>query len=196
MASFCQVSLFCVLCSVLHQQLFTSLMHVFIFEWAPCCLETLPNGSPLRSLIIHHACNVYPSVCLFCLARSVSVCQSAWAYVLYYACRSFWSDSFGWDASLRIQWFTQLAVWWIRIDACLHWCFVKQNYRVWLWCIPVKFCYGYVLFYLLCLSDRSFLLNLFLIQTWKRFKITLFIRTKTQSANFWGNPLLQATKRH
>ena len=30
----------------------------------------------------------------------------------------------------------------------------------------------------------------------KRFKRTLFIRTKTQSANFRGNPLWQATKRH
>ena len=34
------------------------------------------------------------------------------------------------------------------------------------------------------------------IQTHKRFKRTLFIKTKTQSANFWGNPLCQATKRH
>ena len=34
------------------------------------------------------------------------------------------------------------------------------------------------------------------IQTHKRFKRTLFIRTKTQSANFRGNPLYQATKRH
>ena len=34
------------------------------------------------------------------------------------------------------------------------------------------------------------------IQTYKRFKRTLFIRTKTQSANFGGIPLYQATKRH
>ena len=33
-------------------------------------------------------------------------------------------------------------------------------------------------------------------QTYKSFKITLFIRTQTQSANFRGNPIHQATKRH
>ena len=32
------------------------------------------------------------------------------------------------------------------------------------------------------------------IQTHKRFKRTLFIRTKTQSANFRGNPVCQATE--
>ena len=31
-------------------------------------------------------------------------------------------------------------------------------------------------------------------QTHKRFRRTLFIRTKTQSADFQGNPLCQATK--
>ena len=31
------------------------------------------------------------------------------------------------------------------------------------------------------------------IKTHKRFKRTLFIRTKTQPANFWGNSLYQAT---
>ena len=34
------------------------------------------------------------------------------------------------------------------------------------------------------------------IQTHKRLRRTLFIRTKTQSANVPGNPLCQATKRH
>ena len=34
------------------------------------------------------------------------------------------------------------------------------------------------------------------IQTHKRFKITLFIRSQTQYANLRGNPLYQATKRH
>ena len=34
------------------------------------------------------------------------------------------------------------------------------------------------------------------IQTHERFNRTLFIRTKTQSANFRGNPLRQATKRY
>ena len=33
-------------------------------------------------------------------------------------------------------------------------------------------------------------------QTHKRFKGTLFIRTKTPSANFRGNPLYKSTKRH
>jgi len=34
------------------------------------------------------------------------------------------------------------------------------------------------------------------IKTYKSFKTTLFNRTKTQFANFRGNPLYQATKRH
>ena len=34
------------------------------------------------------------------------------------------------------------------------------------------------------------------IQTHIRFKRTLFIRTKTQSESFGGNPLYQPTKRH
>ena len=34
------------------------------------------------------------------------------------------------------------------------------------------------------------------IQTHKRFKRMLFIRTQTRSANCPGNPLYQATKRH
>ena len=39
-------------------------------------------------------------------------------------------------------------------------------------------------------------LSLNVIQIHKKFKRTLFIRTKTQSAHFWGNTPYQATKQH
>ena len=42
----------------------------------------------------------------------------------------------------------------------------------------------------------QFVFNPFDAQTHKRIKRTLFIRTKTQSANYRGNPLCESTKLH
>ena len=43
-------------------------------------------------------------------------------------------------------------------------------------------------------ADNALIMTL--IQTHKRFKRIIFIRTKTQSANFLGNPFYHATERH
>ena len=74
-------------------------------------------------------------------------------------------------------------------------CLISKNARFWSVSFKISPKTGHVLEHTHTIWRRKES-YIFSIQTHKRFRRTLFIRTKTQSANFWANPLCQATKRH